>query len=246
MKFKFVFTPNDTNVPINNQGEINRYIHTVLGHNNIYHDSPSDYCISNLQGGKLIPGTKLLNFDNGGFIIVSSYNDQKFMQTISAGIIDNPNLGWGMKFTSLETITEQFRNGWNDFATLSPVLIVEKSEVKSAWKNYLTLNSENFAEKLKDYLLKKLKILNERHNLNLDLSIFELKIPEHPCQKVKRVFVKTNLCFASQFRFNIKCSEKVAEYISANGIGFSCGSGFGSVYNRLNWKFFQTFPVHEL
>jgi CRISPR-associated endoribonuclease Cas6 len=227
MRIKINFTPNNEVVPISNQQNINSYIHRCLGRNNQYHDSKSDYCISHLYGGKLCDDKKTLNFENGGIIIITSKNET-FLNTIIKGIMLNPELKWGMKFKSIDFISEEFQDGWNHFFTLSPFIIKEYSEMGKY--TFLTLDDENFDDKVTEHVKRKLLKMDDTLNLN----DFKISISKTGKEKIKQIFVKNVVNKANQCNISIFCSSKIAEMIYNTGIGQSTGSGFGTIYKTEN------------
>lgn len=222
MRIKFLLSGTDKALPINNQHIVNSFIHRVIGPNNEHHDSQSIYSVSSLYGGKWIKGTKSISFVNGGYITISSLN-KDFLDSIILKIYKTP-FHLDIKVVGMEFIEETFYNGWNHFATLSPFLIKESD------KRFLTLKDDNFEYKVKQYLINKLRKMDS----TLDLSDFDVKIPQNKGNKVKCVFVKSVPNFANQCHISIRCNKKVANLLYNTGIGKSTGSGFGTIYKTEN------------
>ena len=61
-RLRINLTQPTADVPVNNQHNLNGFIHESFGKNNPYHNTFSDYSISSLQGGKLNSDKKTLNF----------------------------------------------------------------------------------------------------------------------------------------------------------------------------------------
>lgn len=232
MRIKINFTKNTTPVGISNQSMVNGFIHKCLGENNEYHDKPSDYSISSLWGGKLNEDKKTLSFENGGFIIVSSI-DEDFIDKLLMGVLSNGELFHGMKFCGVNIPNEKFLNGWNHFATLSPFIIKETLD-KGKYR-FVTLNEPDFSSRVKEYLLKKINKINPK----LDLRDFDVSIPSNPSHKVKKILVKNVINYANQCQISIKCNKEVANLLFNIGIGQSTGSGFGTIYNTRNHGFYK-------
>jgi CRISPR-associated endoribonuclease Cas6 len=232
MRIKIKFSKNTGDVPVHNQAILNSYIHKCLGVNNEYHDTKSNYNISQLYGGKLNPSTNLLTFDNGGYIVVSSM-DGEFINKVLIGVINNPILTAGMTFAGVDHISEKFHDGWNYFATLSPFIIKEYKD-KNTY-SFITLNNDNFQEQVKQYLINKLSKINNK----LDLSDFDVIIPNSDKHKVKRILVKNVINSANLCHINIHCNKKVAELLYNIGIGQSTGSGFGTIYKTENHNLYK-------
>lgn len=229
MRIKIKFSKNTTEVPVNNQSLMNSYIHKCLGRNNIYHDSKNNYSISHLYGGKLNIESKTLNFDKGGFITISSL-DSEFINKLLIGIVSNPDLFHGMKFSGVDHINENFNTGWNYLSTLSP-FIIKIYQDKKTYK-YLTLDDVNFETEVKNYLIKKISTINPF----LDLSDFDVKIPPSEKNKIKKSLVKNVLNISNHCHINIHTNKKVMELLYNIGLGQSTGSGFGTIFKTENHK----------
>jgi len=232
MRIKINFSKNTSEIPISNQAMLNSYIHKCLGRNNIYHDAKNDYNISHLYGGKLNLESKHLSFDNGGYIIVSSKNNE-FINNILIGVINNPSLMAGMTFCGVDHINEYFNNGWNHFATLSPFIIKKYIDKKNY--SFITLNDTDFENQIKHYLINKLTKIDT----SLDLTDFEIKIPINDSHKIKRILVKNVINSANSCHISIYTNKKVAELLYNIGIGQSTGSGFGTIYKTENHKLYK-------
>lgn len=234
MRAKIKFTKNNVLVPFNNQSIINSYIHKCLGTNNKYHDTKSNYCISQLYGGKMNENKNGLEFKDGAYIVITSL-DTEFINTLFSGIINEKfELGYGMYFLDIEYIEEKFYDGWNYFSTLSP-FIIKKYTNNNKNAEFFTLYDDNFEKIVQQYLIKKISKINSK----LDLSNFKVEIKKHPKHKVKKIMVKNVVNQANQCQVNIFCSKKVAELIYNYGLGQSTGSGFGTVYKTENHSIYK-------
>lgn len=227
MRFKINFTKNTELVSVNNQSLVNSYIHTCLGRNNPYHDAKNDYSVSTLQGGRLNEDKLTISLNNGGFIVVTSLNVE-FLNKLLIGLIGNPKFFAGMTFCGADYIEENFFDGWNHFATLSPFLI--KAYVDKKSYGFLTLNDADFEVKVKEYLIKKLTAIDS----SLDLKNFDVKIPEHTNHKVKSIMIHNVVNKANQCQISIHTNKKVAKLLYSIGLGQSTGSGFGTIYKTEN------------
>jgi CRISPR-associated endoribonuclease Cas6 len=231
MRIKINFSKNTRPVSIANQSQVNGYIHKCLGIDNKYHDAVNNYAVSSLMGGRLNEDKKTVSFDNGGYITVSS-SDTEFMNKLVMGILNNQEFTCGMNFAGVDPINETFINGWNHFATLSPFLIKEKTD---NGYGFVTLNDDNFEAKVKSYLLNKLSKIDP----TLNLTNFNVKIPNNPKHKVKKILVKNVINHANQCHLSINCDKRVAELLYNIGVGQSTGSGFGTVYNTRNHNLYR-------
>lgn len=232
MRIKVMLSSSNQELPINSQSIVNSFIHRVLGKDNIYHNRKNDYSVSSLQGGKWIKNTENISFMNGGYITITS-NDNDFLNTILLNLYTTPFHN-DIKVIGMEFVDEKMYNGWNHFATLSPFLIKERRE--DGKYTFLTLDMDNFEDKVKNYLINKLSKINPK----LDLKNFDVKIDtNHKSNKIKKVLVKNVINKANQCQISINCRKEVAELIYTIGIGQSTGSGFGTVYKTENHKLYR-------
>lgn len=231
MRIKIQLSPTDKNLPINNQHIVNSFIHRALGENNKYHDTKSDYSISSLQGGKWVKGTDEISIKGNGYIIISSL-DKEFLDSILIGLYTT-NFHDDIKVCGIEFMDEYFYNGWNHFATLSPFIIKEHTDCKTY--KFVTMEDDNFQQKVKEHLINKLTKINPK----LDLSDFDVKIKDNPSHKIKKVMIRNVVNFANQCQVSIQCSSRVGELIYNIGIGQSTGSGFGTIYKTENHKLYR-------
>lgn len=229
MRIKIKFTKNTEDV-LNNLTVVNSYIHRCLGRNNPYHDAHSNYCISRLLGGEIINGGGNMNYPNGGYILVTSL-DNEFLNKIIMGVLMNTTIGYGMEFAGIDHISEEFYNGWNYFKTTSAgFLLVNPSG------GYYTLKNNDIEAKLTEHIKNKFSKINPKFDFtNLKVEIDVL----HPSHKVKSIYSKNvkndiNIC-----QINVYTNKSVAEALYNYGIGKSCGSGFGTVYTTQHLDFYK-------
>lgn len=230
MRIKIELSGTKESLPINNQHLVNSFIHKILGNNNKFHDSSSNYSVSQLCGGKMNDDKQTLSFINSAFIIVSSQN-MEFINKIIVGLLNNKDFGYGIEFKNISFIEEKFYDGWNHFFTLSPILIKERID-ENKYK-FVTVNDVDYSEKLKQHILRKLKAIDS----TLILDDFELLLGDK--YKVKKILVKNVINHASVVKLSIKTNKKVAEILYNNGIGQSTGSGFGTIYKTENLDLYK-------
>lgn len=230
MRIKIEFSETESKLPINNQHLVNSYIHKVLGNNNIYHDAKSNYCISQLCGGKMNED-KSLSFKKNPFIIVTS-DDMEFINKIIIGVMNTPEFCSGIIFKNISFIDEYFYNGWNHFFTLSPILL--KEQTRGERVKFITVNDADYSEKLKNHMINKLSKIDSK----LDLSDFEIIIGDK-LKKVRKVLVKNVINHASSVKISIKTNKTVASKLYNLGLGQSTGSGFGTIYKTENYDLFK-------
>ena len=189
MRIKIKFTKNTEPVPMGNYSLLNSYINNCLGRNNMFHDKTGAYTISNLQGGFMNnDGSSTLNFENGGYFIVSAFqSDLVLIDSLLKGIIDNPVFGFGMRYKEIEFITERFHDGHNDFLTLSPILLKENLGIKKY--RYVTFEDNDFLP----MLIERTKAKLEKIKPGIDLIVLDITIPVCKSRKVKRILVRNVL-----------------------------------------------------
>lgn len=221
MRIKINFAGINDSIPINSQHIVNSFIHKCLGENNIYHDKPSDYCISMLAGGNMNSDKNTLSFKNGAYIIVSTI-DHVFLNTLIAGVMKIKQIE-NFKFVGLEFLEDYFYDGYNHFKTFTPILLKEKVDNKVV---FTTIENDNFVEKLKEQTIRTIKKINSK----LDVSDLEIILHNTGVQKTKTIIINTLPNKASLCHLSIKCNKKVAELLYNIGLGHSTGSGFGMIY----------------
>ena len=222
MRIKLWFKTNpDIKVP-NNQSVVNSYIHKLLGNNNKYHDSKSNYCVSRLVGGVIVDGGKNTIYKNKAYIVITS-KDLEFINSILEKVYDI-EFGHGFEFTNVSFIEEKIYDGINYFKTMDNGFII-----KDGFK-YYTLHDADFYSVLKNHIYNKFSKIDE--NINWDR--FDIEITEHTSNKVRGVYVKNVKNMANICQFKLTSCKRLAELIYNYGIGQSTGSGFGTIYKTEN------------
>lgn len=231
MRIKIIYSKNTKPVPIRNYSLLNSYIHKCLGTNNRWHDRSGMYNISDMQGGFTI-NADYLNFDNGGYLIVSAYKeDMQLLEDLITGIEGNPNFGFGMKYERTEFINEQLNDGWNNFLTISPLLF--KAEEKG---KYVTLLDNNFVE----YITLKIKNKLSKIDPSLNLDNFKVEVPPilpHKKKKMVKLIMVNNVPnHASHCPISIFAPKRAIEILYNIGVGQSTNSGFGCIVKAENFR----------
>lgn len=230
MRIKIKLSSGANNIPINNQSIVNSYIHKCLGENNTYHDSASNYCVSNIRGCKLNDDKTTLTL-RSPYIVVST-NDNIFLSMLLAGITNHNQFYDNIVVTGIEFIQETLYDGYNLFKTLTPILLKEKNTDGS--KRTITVNDEDFVPKLKDSIIRKIKSIDP----SIDVSGFDLKLADNTIKKTKMITVKNVTSVGSLCDIIVFSNKKLAEFIYNFGIGQSTGSGFGCIYEYKNNKLY--------
>lgn len=227
MRLKIEFTK-PKSLEADNQYLVNRFIHTLLGVNNDYHDNQSNYNVSLLNGGRLNKVTKLIEFTTSNPFIIVSTLDTTILNKVMLGLLLNPKLNDDCLFKNVSFINEEFNDGYNRFLTLSPILL------KNRENKHLTVRDSDFSTQLKMQTIRKLKAINPKINLD----DFDLVVEEKSLNRVRVVKLKNVYNYASVCNLTIKGTKEVIELLYNIGIGNSTGCGFGTIYKTYDlYKF---------
>lgn len=213
MILKIILTKPNINIPINNQKELNSFIHRCLGENNKYHDTFSDYSISSLQGGKLNEN-KFLIFSDNPYIICNT-NNMEFITSL----IDGLNRGvkfFDMKLEKLlfdDFIVNEF---YDKVITISPILI--------KYNNY---KITHYHEKWLETLINQSK--NKLNKLGVVDDTFDIKIRNFQNAKEKSIYVGNVFNPSTMISLIIYGKPNTRKTLYNLGLGNSTGSGFGCV-----------------
>jgi|AntRauTorckE6833_2_1112554.scaffolds.fasta_scaffold58336_2 CRISPR-associated endoribonuclease Cas6 len=217
-------------LPINNQHLLTGYFHKCLGINNEYHDGIyNNYSLSTLRGGRMNEDKETVSFEKGAHFFVSSM-DSEFIDKISIGVFSNPNFGHGLKFKSIDSIEEQFYNGYNHFKTLSPILFKKDN-------SFINVDDDQYESKLQKYIKYKLSKIDS----SLNLSDFKISVTKHKSNKIKLIDYKGIKNKASLFQFTLFTNKKVAKTLYNYGVGKSTGCGFGTIYKTENHQYYKDY-----
>jgi CRISPR-associated endoribonuclease Cas6 len=199
-----------------------------MGRNNEYHDTHSNYCISRLLGGEIINGGRNIDYPNGGYILVTSV-DNEFLNKVIMGILQNTTLGYGMEFSGMDHITEEFYNGWNYFKTTTAGFLLANPD-----GGYYTLE-DDIQTKLTDHIKNKFSKINPK----FDFTNLKVEINVHPNHQVRSVYSKNVKNIINICQINVYTNKNIAEALYNYGIGKSCGSGFGTIYTTQHLEFYK-------
>lgn len=232
MRLKIIFEKTNNKISIDNIYDFSKsYLYQkLLITDKKIHGKVSNFSISPLCGGLLNKETRLLSFKNNPYIIISS-NELSFMNKIMMELINKPKLN-GFNFNKFEFVSGNFINGWNDFLTLSPILIKKRLHEKTHKKdNYFTFNDESFLSILKERTIKKLLSIDN----TLDLSNFDINFKDSKIKKIRKVKVNNIVNYANSTKLTINCKKNVAELLYNVGLGGSTNIGFGVIYKPENY-----------
>lgn len=212
MRVKIKFKADSVKID-NNLSSLNSYIHKCLGNNNKYHDTTSNYNISQLLNTKVVDGGKSLLCDDP-YILLSSL-DLDFINTFMSNC-HKYDYNEDIKFDSIEFVKVDLFGGYNFFKTIGTgVLLKSEGEL-------ITAEKANFIDKLKESIQRKYKLVFEKEydkDFNIEISKF----------LTRNIIVKTNKSVVSDIVFKVSGDKDISEFIYYNGIGKSTGSGFGTI-----------------
>lgn len=136
MRVHIQFTKPTEIIPYNHQEVLTGAFHKWIGKNNI-HDNISLYSFSRLNGARTLKSG--LNFPQGAKWFISVYDKDLFKKMIS-GIIESPELRWGMRVQDFFVQTEPDFTHQEEFKAASPIFIKNKTD--KGIKHYLYTDEE--------------------------------------------------------------------------------------------------------
>lgn len=228
MRIKILFTPSTELVPINNQSELNSYIHKCIGNNNYFHDSFSDYSISSLQGGRLVDKKRgLVQYDNPHFFVTGEQMEDNprpmsLLTTIMTSVMGNPNFINGMKFLNIEFGDFIVNKHCDTIQTISPILLYDKNIGRN-----ITFKDDNFLKLLIENSKNKLNKISELNKEDIDSLKISFKRIDNA--KIKHIKVKNVINTSSLVRLRVEGNPRVRKILYTMGLGKSTGSGFGAI-----------------
>ena len=89
MRLKLKFSESKIPFADSTQNAVNSCIHRILGENNKYHNSFSNYCVSSLFGGVIIDNK--MTYPNGAHFYVSSL-DEELIEKLQIDNLDKTNV----------------------------------------------------------------------------------------------------------------------------------------------------------
>ena len=217
IKLNFCGSNNIFNEPLNKK--VNGFIQSILGSDNAYHGTFSDYSISSVQGAVWNEDNSY-SFPNGCSIYISS-NDQDFINKVVVGVMSNKEASiCGMKFIGFEVLDYNVYKSYDIVRAISPIL------VSTPDRRMLTFKDENFIEVLRTKTIKKLMLagIDERAAKSIKFELFHPEKAKTTCTKIGE-----SVNIGSKVMFIISGSRKARRTLYNMGIGKCTGFGFGAV-----------------
>jgi len=205
-------------VPYHHQQRLVGAVHKWLGQNDV-HDQLSLYSLSWLRGGKGM-GANGLIFPNGADWFISSH-DTDALKKIVNGIMDDPNVAYGMKVMSVTLQDTPYFDSGKRFLLGSPVLI--KRNISEGQKHYTFDNPESDAllTETFHYKLGKANLPIDGAKIRFDRDYPNAKTLLSTYRNIKN---RVNYCPVI-----IEGSPEQIGFAWDVGIGNSTGIGFGSL-----------------
>ena len=211
--------------PVNDY--VNGFIHKCLGENNKWHDAFSPYCVSQMHGGVLDKNTGLVQYPNGGYIIVSvDESGTEFANKLIDGLFDmTDGAVQTMKYVDFQTYGVKTQPKYD-------ITRIECVRLKEG-KRHITCKDGDFTQKLNEHVVRKLKRCGVSDS---DAESVRLEPFHSESWRVKYVKVthdgNTVTTPSSNVMYVVKGSKAARERILSLGYGQSTGSGFGFPFTK--------------
>jgi CRISPR-associated endoribonuclease Cas6 len=164
-----------------------------------------------------------LNFANGAMWFISFW-ESKYGSDLIQGIVDNPDVMYGMKVDEVKVAKTPSFTKEQRFKVASPVLIRKNEDAES--RKHLTFKDEDANQYLARTLNKKLHEAGLDKNFDSLEAIFD---KGYPNPKTKLVDLKGTKLRANFCPVILKGDPKAIEFAWTVGIGELTGSGFGAL-----------------
>jgi len=217
MRVHIQFSKPNEIVPFNHQEILTGAFHKWIGINNIHNDI-SLYSFSRLNGGRI--KEKGLSFPQGAKWFISVYDKELFKKLLS-GIVDSPELNWGMRVLDFFVQPEPDFTYQSEFKVASPIFI--KRNTENGQKHYL-FNEAKSSILMTETLQHKMKIAGLKDD-NFKIE-FNQKYNSPKTAKItyKGIENRANICPVI-----ITGKPETKAFAWNVGIGNSTGIGFGAI-----------------
>ena len=195
--------------------KLHGYVSSLLD-NQTYGIGVNDYIYSNIIGGELTK--KGIKFSDGSYFIIRTNNGQ-----VLANFLNNI----GNKLTMFDGIqVKGFSKSYtnlckNKFQTVkqSPILV----STKYNWVDYIP---NRLMSEIEGYLIQSILVKAEKRGLIVDKNLSIKVVMQH---NHKDINYRGIINKGRVFELVINCNQETKEFIMLNGIGRSCGCGFGFI-----------------
>lgn len=217
MRFKLVFQGNGNSYP-DAQDMVNSFFHRMLGDGNRFHDTFSNYSLSNLMGGRITDGK--LVYDGEAYVILST-SDGGLLSLVMEKVFDIRSMHMrDMKGKRVEMLGDFEPNRRYDIIRLTSPLLLSRDG------RYLTFKDEGFMEALNRNCKAKLRKSGFSDEAVSSVSVEPYKFEN---ARTKAVLVHGAYSIASVVHLVVKGDSAARTALYNMGLGKSTGSGFGSV-----------------
>lgn len=217
MRVHIQFTKPSEVVPFNHQEVLTGAFHKWIGKNNV-HDNLSLYSFSRLNGGRIAKHG--LNFPLGAKWFISVYDKDLFKKLV-AGIIESPQLRWGMKVQDFFVQPEPDFTYQTEFKAASPIFV--KNKTKNGIKHYLFTDSEANVLMTKT-LQTKMELIGLKDDAMKVAFSTDYSKPKTAKIDYKGIENRANIC-----PVKITGKPETKAFAWNVGIGNSTGIGFGAI-----------------
>lgn len=218
LEIKIILNKINHFIPYDYYNRLHGYVCNLLG-DETYGINVNRFIYTNLIGGEnLKKGIKFT--DNPYFIIRIDNNDNDIKRRFLDNIGKCTELFFGLSILGVSWNDVDFETK-NRFKTVkqSPILISKKF----SFINYL--NKDELKE-CEEFIIKTIKEKALKSNFNLDenLKVKIVKQHNHKDINYKGIINKGRV-----FEFEINANKETKKFIMLNGVGRSCGCGFGFI-----------------
>lgn len=218
LEIKIILNNIDYLIPYDYHNRLHGYVSDLLG-NETYGKNVNKFIYTNLIGGENIKnGIRFIN--NPYFIIRIDNNDNETKRRFIDNISKYKELFFGL--TVLGVTWENINiNSKTTFKTIkqSPILVSKKF----SFINYLNTNEIKECE---DFIINTIKEKAKTSNFKLDNNLTIKILRQH---NSKDINYKGIINKGRVFELEINADEETKKFIMLNGIGRSCGCGFGFI-----------------
>lgn len=205
-------------IPYDYYNRLHGYVVKLFG-NSTYGMGVNRYIYTNLIGGENLKEGIKFNIEPF-FIVRIDKNDSELMFNFIKNIKDNQELFFGLTVKGVsweeKNVKEQFIFSTNK---VSPILISKHYNFQRILYKDDFVNIENY---LMNIIKNKAKLVNFKLDENLSFKIDS----SYNHKDINYKGIKNR---GRVFRFKIKANEETKRFILLNGVGKSCGCGFGFI-----------------
>lgn len=226
MRIHIKTTPNTQEVPFSYQTNLVGSIHKWLGQNE-YHGKLAMFSFSNLQ--QSISTKTGLSFPDGSGFFISAW-EKGFIQQLIKGIMEQPEIAFGMKATDVTIQQDPDLSSVERFQVASPVFIKRwDDEIE---RHYLYSDPEA-GQLLTQTMHHKMKVAGFEYDSTLNIC-FDISYPRAKTKKISYLKNEDGKAIEVENRSSvcpviIKGAPETKAFAWNVGVGSSTGIGFGAI-----------------